>query len=119
MSVRHSEERRFRWEVRRSGVEDQQQNGKVWKERDRHVLIFLFKRVFRSTVERFEVWKGNTLDRKKCERKFDSNPVTEKAKKRGNNKYRGRKEKKNHRGSVRKGAEGSRINDFIMPLRNI
>lgn len=56
---------------------------------------------------------------KKCERKFDSNPVTEKAKKRGNNKYRGRKEKKNRRGSVRKGAEGSRINDFIMPQRNI
>lgn len=66
MSVRHSEVRRFR-ELRRSGVEDQQ-NGKVWKERDRHVLIFLLKRVFRSTVERFEVWKGNTLDKKKSVR---------------------------------------------------
>lgn len=70
--------------------------------------------MFRST---FEVWKGNTLD-KKCERKVDSNPVTEKAKKRGNNIYCGKK-KENRRDSVRKGAEGSRINYFIMPLRNI
>ncbi len=38
-------------------------------------------------------------------------------KKGGNNIYWERKKKK--RGSVRKGAEGSRINDFIMPLRNI
>lgn len=61
---------------------------KFGKKRDRRVLIFLLKRVFRSTVEKFEVWKGNTSDKKKkCERKFDSNPVTEKAKKRGNNKY--------------------------------
>lgn len=29
------------------------------------------------------------------------------------------KKKKSRRDSVRKGAEGSRINDFIMPLRNI
>lgn len=76
------------------------------------------KLLFRSTAEKFEVWKGNTLDQK-SERKFDSNPVTEKAKKRGNNIYCGRKKKKNRRGSVRKEAEGSRINDFIMPLKNI